>query len=184
MRRFAREHPLALAGILSAASLALIFGTAGGVISGALLPRSRSLIAAIPHVNAVLSITAIVVIVAGWRAIRAGNVRRHRSAMLSAFTLFATFLVLYLYRVAIHGPTPFDGPSWLATFVYFPVLVIHIGLAVICVPLLYYVALLGLTTPVSAIPDTRHPRLGRLTAALWIISFGLGLVVYGLLYLR
>lgn len=183
MQRFVREHVPSVAAVLSAVSLTFVLGTAGGLVPGSLLPRLEPLVAAIPHVNAALSLAAIAVIATGWRSIRAGDVRRHRRAMLSGFALFAAFLVLYLYRVAILGPTPFDGPTWVEVAIYYPVLAIHIVLAIVCVPLLYYVALLGLTTPVSTIPETRHPRLGRVTAALWLTSFGLGLLVYGLLYL-
>lgn len=177
-----RDNVPAVAGALSAVSLALVLGTAGGFVPGGALPRFEPLLDAIPHLNAGISVVAIAVILAGFRAIRNGDVRRHRRAMLSGFGLFAAFLTLYLYRVAILGPKPFAGAPWLETFVYLPVLAIHILLAIVCVPLLYYVALLGITTPVDLIPETRHPRLGRITVALWVTSFVLGLVVYILLY--
>lgn len=177
-----RDRVGVVAAILSIVSLALVLGTAGGFVPGELLPRADSLLAVIPHLNALISVAAIAVILTGVRAIKHGDVRRHRRAMLSAFGLFAGFLALYLYRVAILGPKDFPGAVWLETYVYLPVLAIHILLAIVCVPLLYYVALLGVTTPVAEIPDTRHPRLGRITVVLWLTSFGLGLVVYGMLY--
>jgi putative membrane protein len=176
------DHVGVVAGVLSALSLAVVLGTAGGAVPGSALPRFDPLLAAIPHLNAAISLGAIGVIFVGVRAIRAGNVSGHRRAMLGGLALFGTFLVLYLYRVAVLGPTHFDGPAWIASFVYLPVLAVHILLAMVCVPLLYYVALLGLTTPVPRIPETRHPRLGRITAALWVTSFALGVVVYALLY--
>jgi putative membrane protein len=182
MNRFVREHVPLVAGILSVVSLALVFATAGGFVPGDLLPRVGFLLDAIPHLNALISLAAILVIAAGVRAIKRGDVRRHRRAMLSAFGLFAGFLALYLYRIAILGPKDFPGAAWLETYVYLPVLAIHILLAIVCVPLLYYVALLGVATPVAEIPDTRHPRLGRLTVLLWITSFALGILVYLLLY--
>lgn len=177
-----RERVGVVAAILSILSLSLVLGTAGGFVPGDLLPRADPLLDAIPHLNAILSLAAIATIIAGVRAIKRGDVRRHRRAMLSAFGLFAGFLALYLYRVAILGPKDFPGAAWLETYVYLPVLGIHILLAVVCVPLLYYVALLGVATPVAEISDTRHPRLGRITVALWLTSFVLGLAVYGLLY--
>lgn len=177
-----RENVPAVAAVLSLVSLGLVLGTAGGLVPGDRLPQFDPLLDVIPHLNALLSATAIVVILAGLREIRRGNVRRHRRAMLSGFALFATFLVLYLYRVAVRGPTHFDGPGWLATYLYVPILAIHILLAVVCVPLLYYVALLAISRPVAEIPLTRHRAVGRVTAVLWLLSFGLGIVVYGLLY--
>lgn len=178
----AREHVTALAAVLSILSLALVFGAVFGVLPRSLLPRADGLLAAIPHVNAALSAAAILVIARAWRTIRRGDVRTHRRGMLTGLGLFAAFLALYLYRVSILGPTHFDGPAWLDTFVYAPLLAVHVLLAVVCVPLLYYVLLLAVTRPVAAISETRHPRLGRLTAALWLVSFALGICVYLLLY--
>ena len=58
----------------------------------------------------------------------------------------------------------------------------HIGLAIVCVPLLYYVFLLALTHPVGDLPNTLHRRVGRVAASLWLVSFTLGTVVYLMLY--
>ncbi len=102
--------------------------------------------------------------------------------MLTAAGLFATFLALYLYRLTIVGTTPFGGPDAVYRFVYLPVLAVHITLAIVCIPLVYYVLLIGLTHPVSAIPATRHRRVGRVAATLWLVSFSLGIVVYLLLF--
>jgi putative membrane protein len=139
-------------------------------------------LAAIPHVNAVISSVAFVVVAASWRAIRRGNVERHRTGMLTGVGLFGTFLALYLYRVALVGPSEFEGPAVVEQFVYYPVLAVHVLLAVVCIPLLYYVLLLALTRPASDLPATDHARVGRVAAPLWLTSFGLGVVVYLLLY--
>ena len=183
MRSEVADHVTELAGGLSVVALALVFGAALGVLPVAALPRApEAVLAAIPHVNAAISVVAVVVIAAGWHWIRRGDVERHRLAMVSGFVLFGTFLALYLYKVALTGPKPFEGPGWVETFVYYPVLGVHMLLAVLCVPLLFYVLLLALTRPVSEIPLTDHPRFGRVTAALWLTSFVLGTAVYVLLY--
>jgi putative membrane protein len=183
MRNEAADRVPEIAGLLSVVALSLVFGAVAGVLPVDALPRApEAVFEAIPHVNAAISAVAVVVIAGGWREIRRGNVRRHRLAMLSGFVLFAAFLVLYLYKVSVAGTTSFGGPGWVESFVYFPVLGVHMLLAVVCVPLLFYVLLLGLTRPVSEIPLTDHPRFGRVTAALWLTSFVLGNVVYLLLY--
>jgi len=175
------RHVPATAAVLTVVSLALVLGAVGGVLPA--LPRaSDAVLAAIPTVNAVVSVVAIVTIVQGWRWIRAGAVRRHRAAMLVSAGLFAGFLLLYLYRVSLLGPTAFTGPTAVYRFVYLPLLAVHMTLAIVCIPLLYYVLLIGLTHPVSTIPRTRHPQVGRVAAPLWLTSFGLGVVVYLLLY--
>jgi putative membrane protein len=182
MRFQAEERVPELAAVLSVVSLALVFGAALGVLPVRSLPRAEWLIALVPHLNAVISVVAVVVIAGGWWAIRQGDVRRHRRAMVTGFVLFAAFLALYLYKVALEGPKGFSGPGWVETVVYYTVLALHVVLAVVCVPLLFYVLLLALTRPVAEIPLTNHPRFGRVTAALWLVSFVLGSVVYLLLY--
>jgi putative membrane protein len=178
-----RDHVPGITALLSVVSLGLVFAAAGGVIPESVLPRAPdSVVDAIPHLNAAISLLAIGVIGYGWRAIRRGTVAKHRAAMGSAFLLFGLFLVLYLYRVALVGPRAFPGPAGLETYLYLPILAVHILLAIVCVPLLYYVLLLALTRPIEEIPLTDHPRFGRITATLWLVSFTLGVVVYALLY--
>ncbi|WP_254545082.1 DUF420 domain-containing protein [Halomarina pelagica] len=182
MQLQAREHVPALTGVLTIVSLALVFGAVLGYLPTESLPRSRAVLDLIPHVNAVISVAAIGTILAGWRWIRAGRVERHRVAMLASFALFALFLALYLYRVSIEGPTDFPGPDAIHTYLYLPVLAVHVTLAIVCIPLLYYVLLLAATRPWRELPATNHPRVGRIAATLWLVSFALGVVVYLLLY--
>jgi putative membrane protein len=173
----------ATAAALTVASLGLVFGAVLGGLPSTLLPRAPdAVLAAIPHVNVAISLVAIATIAQGWRWIRDGQVRRHRAAMLLAAGLFAVFLGLYLYLVTLVGPTEFPGPATVYRWIYLPVLAVHVTLAVVCIPLLYYVLLVGVTHPASAIPRTRHPAVGRVAASLWLVSFGLGTVVYLLLY--
>ncbi|MFB6125978.1 MAG: DUF420 domain-containing protein [Halolamina sp.] len=178
-----RGHVPAVSALLSVVSLALVFAVVLEVVPAGALPRAPSgVVAAIPHINAVISVAAIGTIAAGVRAIRRGNVARHRTLMVTSFGLFAAFLVLYLYKVALKGPATFPGPAAVYQFVYLPLLAVHILLAVVCVPLVYYVLLLAGSRPTTAIPETRHARAGRVTATLWATSFALGTVVYLLLY--
>jgi putative membrane protein len=177
-----REIPV-LTALLSVVSLGLVFGAALRVVPPSALPQaSPGLLELVPHVNAVVSTVAIVTILAGVRFVRRGDVRRHRATMLAAFGLFAVFLVLYLYKVALEGPATFPGPESVYQFVYLPLLAVHVLLAIVCVPLLYYVLLLAATRPVAEIYDTAHRRVGRVAASLWLVSFVLGNVVYLLLY--
>lgn len=176
---------LLVAAIVAGVLLATVFAAVRGAVPAEMLPTaSPAVVAAIPHLNAVLSVLAIGTIAKGWRAIRRGRIRTHRRAMLVATALFAAFLTLYLYRLVIQGgPHPFPGPTAYYRFVYLPVLIVHIALALCCIPLLSYVLVLGLTIPPERLGQTLHPRVGRVAAILWLISFALGTVVYSLLYL-
>lgn len=179
----ARDHVRGLTAVLSVVSLALVFGAVLGAIPRGAIPRaSDAVLNAIPHVNAAISTVAIVTILAGIRFVRAGEIERHQRMMLTSFGLFATFLVLYLYKLVVKGTETFPGPDTVYQFVYLPTLAIHILLAIVCVPVVYYVLLLALTRPVAEVFDTQHARFGRIAASLWLISFVLGNVVYVLLY--
>jgi len=177
-----REHVPLLTIILTTVALGLVFGAVLGAIPTWLLPRSEGLIQLIPHLNAAISLIAIGTIVGGWRAIQRGEVDTHRRRMLVAFALFGAFLALYVYRVSLGGPTEFGGPDAIYQFVYLPMLAIHILLAIICVPLLFYVLLLAVSRPVADIYRSRHRSVGQIAAVLWLISFSLGIVVYAMLY--
>jgi putative membrane protein len=182
MHRLARDRVRELTAVLSAVSVAVVFAAAGGVIPGRLLPRVPPLVATIPHVNAAISLLAIATIAFGVRNIRRGNVGRHRAGMLATTGLFVTFLVLYLYRIVLEGPTEFTGPDVVYQFVYLPILAVHVLLAVAAIPPVYYVLLLALTHDTSELGATPHPTAGKVAASLWVVSFGLGIVVYLLLY--
>jgi putative membrane protein len=180
---FARRHVRSLAAVLSLLSVGVVVAAVRGAIPASALPRaSDSFLHAIPTLNAAISVLAIATISAGWRFIRRGDVKKHQAAMGTSTLLFATFLALYLYRVVLAGTTQFPGPDAVYTFVYLPVLAIHIGLAIVCIPLVYYALLLAGTREVSEIPATPHARVGRAAASLWLVSFALGIVVYLLLY--
>ncbi|THE63535.1 DUF420 domain-containing protein [Salinadaptatus halalkaliphilus] len=175
-----RERVRPLTVLLSVVSLVVVFAAAGGQVPRSAVPTAPQwVLESIPYVNVGISAAAIVTITVGWRAIRRGNVDRHRLAMVASFGLFASFLVLYLYRlVATGGPQPFPGPETVYQFVYLPVLAIHILLAIVCVPLVYYALLLAGAHSVTELRRTAHARVGRIAAALWLVSFSLGIVVF------
>lgn len=181
-RQWAREHVPALTALLTVVSLAVVFSAALQVLPVSALPSPEGVLEAIPHVNAAVSLTAIAAITAGVWAIRRGDVSRHRALMLTSFGLFGVFLVLYIYRVAVIGPTEFTGPTVVRTYVYFPVLFVHVALAIVCVPFVFYALLIAGTRPVAEIGETRHRTAGRVAASLWLISFTMGLGIYAMLY--
>ncbi|MCL7417685.1 MAG: DUF420 domain-containing protein [Halalkalicoccus sp.] len=184
MQRQVRAHVPALTGVLTVVSLAIVFGAALGYIPSGLVPESPDwVVRSIPLLNALISLTAIVTISIGWYWIRHGQVGKHRLAMLASTGLFAGFLALYLYRlILLGGPEPFPGPEPVYQFVYLPLLGVHILLAVVCIPLVYYALLLAVSYPVSELGRTRHPTVGRVAASLWLVSFSLGIGVYTLLH--
>lgn len=184
VRGFARRHSLAVAALLSAVALALVFAVVGGAVPSGALPRAPdAVVEAIPAANAAISVAAVAAILAGVRAARGRDFDAHRRFMLASTGLFGAFLALYLYRIALVGTTDFGGPAAVERFVYLPLLAVHVLLAIVCVPLVLYVLTLATTRSRADLFDTAHARVGRVAAALWVVSFTLGVVVYALLYL-
>lgn len=182
VRDGAREHVGVVVALLSILSLLAIFAAVLGYVPARLLPRYDPLLSAVPHLNALISLCAIGTISYGLVAIRRGRIARHRAGMLTSAALFASFLVLYLYRVSIVGPTEFAGPDAIRQFLYLPMLGVHILLAIVCVPFVFAALVIALTHPTAELGRTRHPTVGRVAAVLWLISFSLGIGVYLLLH--
>jgi len=180
----ARHHVPQLTGVLTAVSFAIVAAVIAGAVPGTLFPRAPpAVMAAIPHAIAGVSVVAVGTILAGLRAIRAGNVGRHRTLMAGSFGLFGLFLTVDFYRLAVVGPTTFAGPPVVETYLYLPLVVGHAVLALLTFPAVYYTFLAGVTNPVAALPATNHARVGRVAAALWLLTFGSGIVVYAMLHL-
>lgn len=129
----------------------------------------------LPALNAALNATSAVLAWRGLRAIRRGDVARHRRLMLAAAGASAAFLASYLLKTALFGTTPFAGPSWLRV-PYLLILATHMGLAALATPLVVVVLLLGLRDRREA-----HRRLARVTLPAWLYVSVTGVLVYLLL---
>lgn len=184
MRGWIRAHVTGVTIALTVVSAVIVFAATLEQIPSAYLPRApEAVLMAIPHINAGLAVIALVAMGRGYLAITSGAVEHHRRSMAVALGAFIVFLVLYLYNVAVTGPGTFTGPDVVRTYVYLPLLTVHIGLAVVCLPLVYYAFLVATTTPVAEVPRTNHATVARPGLALWAVSFLLGLVVYLMLYI-
>lgn len=169
-----RSHPWVVTTILTLIAYVLVFGTFFGWF---VYPQiGRETVQLLSMGIAVINATAFVLLAAGWFFIRNGRVRRHRQTMLGGVTLILLFLVLYLEKVGGGGIKEFVGPTWVETYIYFPLLGIHEILSAIAVPFVVYTLVIGLTHSVTEIPSTYHRLMGRIAAALWLGSLFLGVL--------
>lgn len=136
----------------------------------------------LPHAIALVNALALLLLVTGWWLIRHRYVRLHRLAMPSALGLICLFLAMYVTRIYLGGMKAFPGPETVYTYVYLPVLTVHLVLSILCIQPVLYVALIGLTHRIEDIPRTPHKRVARIAVPLWILSLALGLAVYVFLY--
>jgi putative membrane protein len=133
-------------------------------------------LADLPGLNAILNATCLLLLGAGYWAIRARRRDLHRALMLAALAVSLGFLTSYLAYHAEVGTVRYRGTGLLRP-VYFALLVSHTVLA----------ASLGLLVPVTLARALRgrfpdHARLARLTLPIWAYVSLTGILVYLLLY--
>lgn len=136
----------------------------------------------LPAVNATLNAISTVLLVSGYRFIRAKRIPQHRAMMLSAFVMSILFLVCYLlhkwhlFETTGSYNTAFKGQGMWRP-IYFGVLITHVALAA-AVPVLASITLFrGLKMRVE-----RHRAIARITFPIWLYVSVTGVLVYFMLY--
>jgi len=130
----------------------------------------------LPTLNATLNATSATLLFTGWRAIRRGQVARHRACMLSAVATSALFLVFYLIRFALTGAHRYPVDDWTRP-VYLAILSSHTLLAA-TVPFLVGVTVWRAWRE----RFSAHRRLARWTFPIWMYVSVTGVIVYLMLY--
>ncbi len=136
----------------------------------------------LPAVNASLNGLSTVLLVLGWRHIKAGRRIAHRNCMIGAFVTSSLFLACYLtyhfQMQKLHGRahTSFTDPAWFRP-IYLAILVTHLIGAFAILPLVTL-------TFQRAIKERfeLHKRIARWTLPVWLYVSVTGVVIYLLLY--
>lgn len=136
----------------------------------------------LPAVNASLNGISTVLLVLGWRHIKAGRRIAHRNCMIGAFVTSSLFLACYLtyhfQMQKLHGRahTSFTDPAWFRP-IYLAILVTHLVGAFAILPLVTL-------TFQRAIRERfeLHKRIARWTLPVWLYVSVTGVVIYLLLY--
>ena len=179
MQSTLRARPGAVTAVLSVVGYVLVGSALYGVLP--LFPElSRDTVLLFSHLIAGINTLALTSILAGVYFIRNREYRKHRAAMLTAFSLIILFLFFYLWKTGGGFEKSIVAPGTV-TLVYLVMLGIHIFLSVVSVPVVLYAVILGLTHSVEELKGTRHARVGRVAATAWAVSLFLGIVTYLLL---
>jgi uncharacterized membrane protein YozB (DUF420 family) len=133
-----------------------------------------NIIELIPSANAALNLLSAVFISLGLYFIKRGQREDHRRCMVTAFGLSVLFLVLYVIRYALTGPTPYTGP---ARPLYFFILWTHTPLAAIT-PILVLITLRRALREDFA----HHKQIARVAFPIWLYVSVTGLIIYGMLH--
>jgi len=129
----------------------------------------------LPTVNASLNALTLVLLLAGYAAIRSGRRELHKRLMLSAFVSSSLFLTTYVvYHWFQAGPAKYEGAY---RGVYFFVLITHIVLAAVILPFALNTLWRGWTGRIEA-----HRRIAPGTLWTWLYVSITGVVIYGMLY--
>ena len=170
----ARTPPAAIAGIIAVSAIAslflcwLVYWHPPTDVNGATLPF-------LPGLDAVLNSLAAVALVIGFTFIRSKRVSEHRASMFSAFVFSSVFLAAYITNYYLHGEMHFHGQGGIR-WIYFPLLISHIILAVVVLPMILITFFLSLSGRFPA-----HRRLARWTFPIWLYVSITGVIVYAML---
>ena len=129
----------------------------------------------LPALNALLNGLSAVSLVIGFRYILAGQVVRHRAAMMTAFAFSSIFLVSYIVNHAVHGDTRYPGHSPLRTF-YLTLLASHVLLSVVALPMVLITFFFSLSGRFRL-----HRNIARYTFPVWLYVSVTGVIVYFML---
>ncbi len=137
---------------------------------------SPEFISYLPHVNACLNGTSFLLLLTGYRFIRARNIAAHRACQIAALGVSLLFLASYLTYHFHHGATRFQGTG-IVRPIYFTILLSHTILAIVIVPLVVLTFYRAFRNDFS-----RHRRIARITLPLWLYVSITGVIVYLMLY--
>jgi len=126
--------------------------------------------------NALLNATALVCVLYGARAIYNKQRKTHIRAMLSAFTISIVFLASYFTRIFMFGDQHFPGTGAIR-YVYFFLLISHVGLALLIAPAVLYTVILGLRDQYD-----KHRKIAPKVLPVWTYVLATGVLVYLFLY--
>ncbi len=126
----------------------------------------------LPHVIGGINTLTSLLLVAGIIFLKAGNIRYHRYAMTSAFTLGGLFLVCYVTYHLTNPSTKFGGEGFIRT-VYYTVLLSHIALSLVVLPLVLRAFIFALTSQFE-----RHKRIAKFAFPIWLYVSVTGVIAY------
>lgn len=122
--------------------------------------------------NALLNATAFVCVCMGALAIWKKRIEQHKRWMLTAFAISVVFLASYLTRMWLFGDTHFQGTG-AVRYMYFFLLISHVGLACVIAPFVIYTVVLGLRDS-----RARHRRIAPKVLPVWLYVLATGVLVY------
>jgi len=131
----------------------------------------------LPLLNACLNSLSFLFLSLGWRAIKNDQKTRHKKFMLSAVTTSSLFLSSYLYyHFTVVAVTKYPGTGFWK-WVYFFILSTHIPLAIITLPVIFYILYQAFSENFE-----KHKKVARWLLPTWMYVSITGVIIYLMLY--
>ncbi|MHB1049745.1 MAG: DUF420 domain-containing protein [Bacteroidota bacterium] len=126
--------------------------------------------------NAFLNLTTFILLILGYKHIKAGRKELHKRFMLAASLCSVLFLASYLTYHYVVGSVKFQGEGW-SRPLYFTILITHTVLAAVLAPM-------ALTTLYRALSGSfdHHKKIARKTLPVWLYVSVTGVMIYVMLY--
>lgn len=128
------------------------------------------------HVIGGINILTTIALILGLVFIKSKNINAHRAMMSSAFTLGGLFLVCYVLYHLTNPANKFNGEGFVR-YVYFFVLITHIGLSFVVLPLVLRAMFYAVTRQFAA-----HKKIVKFAYPIWLYVSVTGVIVYLMLY--
>ncbi len=134
------------------------------------------IIDSLPALNASLNLVAFILLILGYRQVKAGEVEKHKKTMIMALVASSLFLISYLTYHTLGEEKKFGGDG-IIRVIYFIILITHIPLAGLMTPPILFLAHAGLTERID-----RHKKLARFVLPVWLYVSVTGVLIYLLLH--
>ncbi len=126
-------------------------------------------------IGAINSLTTLVLI-AGLIFIKHRQINYHRIAMTTAFALGGLFLICYILYHVSNPANKFNGEGAIR-YVYFFLLITHIGFSLVVLPLVLRAMFYAVTNQF-----VRHKNVVKYAYPIWLYVSATGVIVYLMLY--
>lgn len=125
-----------------------------------------------PLLHAILNGSCAILLIFSLKAIKAGNITRHKNLNLTAFCLSALFLISYVIYHYLAPKSSYlgDAPG---KYIYFFILLTHILLSATVLPLILLSFWYALTDNVQ-----KHRKIVRFSYPIWLYVAVTGVLVY------
>lgn len=127
---------------------------------------------ALPHAIGIINSLTALLLLYGFSLIKQRKIEQHKNAMTGAFGLGGLFLICYVAYHISNPSTKFGGEGFMR-YLYFFVLISHIGLSFVVLPLVLRTYYFSWTNQIA-----RHRKIAKIAFPIWLYVSITGVIAY------